>query len=101
MITTTTTRKEYIENLYSLLDDLNKTVSRWESNLKAARASAEEGSAELLQSLRESRDQAKQKLTEVQNAGEQAWEDLAEGALAAYENLDDAFSKARKRFSKS
>ncbi len=101
MITTTNTRKEYIRNLNTLLDDLNRTVRDWESNLEAAKATAEEGSADLMQSLKQSRERAKQKLTEVQNAGEQAWDDLAEGALAAYENLDDALSKARKRFSES
>jgi flagellar biosynthesis chaperone FliJ len=101
MITSTTTRKEYIDSLKTLIDDLNKNVSQWESDLQDARATADEQSAEWMETLRNKRDAAKRQLEKAQSAGEQAWDDIAEGALVALRDLEEAFSDARTRFSES
>ena len=95
-------KDEFLENLKKQYDELNYqwNILRNKIEAKAQHKSAEarkafEAEAEDLASLRK---QMKSKITDLEVASENAWEDLKDGAETAWKSLSEAFKKAGSHF---
>ena len=93
-----TTRHEYIETLKNKLDE-------WDADIDELEASAQQTTSDLkyeledqIKSLKIKRDIAQTKLSELVDAGEEAWQDIKEGVDEAWTSLRLAIEKARKHF---
>lgn len=100
----TTKKEEFLEQLKKKVDDLNY---RWniERNKLEARAQHESADAikkfeEKRETLRKYRTQMKEKIRNLDSAGEKAWEDVKDGAEDAWKSLAAAFDKATSHFKK-
>jgi hypothetical protein len=89
-----TTRDEYVSKLKSQLDRWNAEAAKWEAEAKVAQAKQ-------LEAFRTRRDEALYNLKLVESASASAWQDLAKGADAAWDKMQNAFASARSHFEKS
>jgi hypothetical protein len=96
------TRKEYAAKLRKQLDEWNYKWSIERNKLEAKAQKAEANvKAAVNQEIKEiqlRRDRVKEKIDEINQAGDSAWEDLKKGAHASWDDLVEAFEKARSRF---
>ncbi len=88
----------YVEKLKAQLDEWNADLDKLEAKARGAKADAQIKHEEQLASLRQHRDQAKQKLNEIQLSAGGAWEHLKQGAEDAWTRLKDAVTKAKSQF---
>jgi len=93
-----TTRHEYIEKLKSKLDEWDADIDEFEANAKRTTAELRFEIEDQITSLKLKRDLVKLKLAEIVDAGEEAWEDVKQGADEAWSNLKEAVEKARSHF---
>ena len=87
------TRDEYVKQLKARLDQWNAEAAKWEAQASTTRAKQ-------LEAFRLQRDEALYKLKLIENASASAWQDLAKGADAAWDRLQEAAAKARTHFEK-
>ena len=96
------TRQEYADRLKKQFDDWNYKWSIERNKLEAKAQKAEAGvKAKVNQEIAEiqrRRDRVKEKIVQINQAGDNAWEDLKEGAQTSWNGLVEAFNKARSRF---
>lgn len=95
-----TTRNEYVENLKTRLDEWNADLAKWEAKARTARTDLRIEYEMQLETLRKLREEATEKLGEVQAAAGEAWKDLSSGADEAWGLMREAFDKARTHFQK-
>ncbi len=95
-----TTRKEYVEQLKTKLDEWNADIGKWEEKARGAKADMQINYEMTLDNLRKRRDEATARLKEVQASSEEAWKDLKAGADSAWAAMREAFDKARTHFQK-
>jgi len=93
-------RDAYVEKLKTQLDEWNADIDKL-----AAKAAQEKTEAKIeyqkqLDDLRAKRDDVRDKLSAMQQAGEGAWEDLKEGLENSWEVLKMSFNKAKYEFEK-
>jgi chromosome segregation ATPase len=88
----------FVADLKGRLDKLDDDLSQLEAKVQHAKAEAKTAYQEKLSLLRKKRDQARQKYTELQGAGENAWEHLKHGADDAWSSLKAALDKAKSEF---
>lgn len=93
-------RNEYVENLKTHLDQWNGEIAKWEAKAKIARTDLRIDYEMQLEALRKQRDEAKQKLDELQKTAGDAWQDLAQGADEAWSKMREALEKASSHFQK-
>lgn len=91
-------RDAYLGKLKGQLDEWNATIDRMEEAAKVAKLDAELEYRNRLARLRARRDELRDKIGEVQDAGEDAWQALKEGADKAQHELKIAFDDAKQRF---
>lgn len=94
------TRDEYVEKLKQQIDQWNAEVSRWEGKARQLKSEMRAEYDQQLQALRHQRDEALEKMSQVQSATGDAWMDLKRGTDEALSKLREAFDKARTRFQK-
>jgi len=85
-------RDVYVSKLKNQLDEWNATIDRMEEAAKVAKLDAEVEYRNRLAKLRARRDELRQKISEIQEASEEAW------AEKAQQELKIAFDDARQRF---
>ena len=90
-----TARDTYIRKMRAQLDEWSDELDRLETRLKREEAEREPGYQEYISRLRQGREQMRQKLTQIQEASEDAWEDLKAGVEDTWNKLKDDFKKAR------
>ena len=80
-------------------------LDEWKAELEKLRAKASEASAdrklelnERIEHLDGKIDEGKSKLSEIEDASEDAWESVKEGVDSAWDSLKDAFSDAASKF---
>lgn len=85
---------------------LKGRLLEWRSDIEKLKAKAEqaEGDTQLayykkIEDLRTQQEDARDKLDDLRDAGDDAWEDLRAGVDKAWDDLGDAMSKAISRFS--
>jgi len=91
-------KDEYVEKLKLQLD-------AWSADIDALEARARKVDAELrskcdaqLVILRARRDEAKNKLKEIQESAGEAWQELRKGGDMAWDAISHALAEARKKF---
>ena len=97
------TRQEYADRLKKQFDDWNYKWSIERNKLEAKAQKAEAGvKAKVNQEIAEiqrRRDRVKEKIAQMNHAGDSAWHDLKEGVQASWNDLIEAVNKAMSRFS--
>jgi hypothetical protein len=88
----------YVEKLIAKLDEINAEMEKL-----AEKAGKEDTKAKIkyqkqLEDLRAKRKDVVEKLAELRQAGESAWEDLKHGLENTFEILKTSFSKAKTEF---
>ncbi len=93
-----TTKEAYQQKLEAQLD-------KWKADIDKLKAKADKAEAETqieynkqIEDMRIKQKVAQEKLTELKEAGEDAWEDLKAGLDSALNNLGDAVKSATTRF---
>lgn len=88
-------RDAKIEKMKARLDEWNADLDRWEAKVAQAKAEGRREYVERVETLRWKWQDLRRKLSEAQEAGAGAWEQLLEGFEDAWRNLKTAFEKAR------
>ena len=95
-----TKRDAYVEKLKAQLDEWNTDIDKLAAKAAQAEAKAKIKYQNQLDDLRAKRDDVRDKLLAVQQAGDGAWEDLKEGLENSWEILKMSFNKAKTEFEK-
>lgn len=95
-----TRRDAYVEKLKLRLDEWNADIDKLAAKAALAEAEAKIKYQNQLDDLRAKRDDVRDKLLAVQQAGEGAWEDLKEGLENSWEILKMSFNTAKSEFAK-
>ena len=95
-----TKRDAYVGKLKAQLDEWNTDIDKLAAKAAQAEAKAKIEYQNQLDDLRAKRDDVRDKLLAVQQAGEGAWEDLKEGLENSWEILKMSFNKAKTEFAK-
>jgi hypothetical protein len=93
-----TSRHEYIDKIKDKLDEWDADIDELEELATKAKSELKFELEDQITSLKLKRDIAKLKLSEIKDAGEEAWEDIKTGAEEAWDDLKDAIEKARSHF---
>lgn len=91
-------KEEYRHLLDKQLADSRRFIEEISANPDFAHAREQQEIEAEIQRLRDEYRAAKEKLTQLEQAGEHAWEDLIEGVEDAWKRLDDALKSAWSRF---
>ncbi|MGA6926556.1 MAG: hypothetical protein WBY88_12785 [Desulfosarcina sp.] len=93
-------RDAYVKKLKAQLDVWNADIDKLDARAARAEAEARIEYQERMDDLRAKRDDARDKLSAMQQAGEGAWEDLKEGLENSWEILKISFNRATSEFEK-
>ena len=93
-------RDEYVAKLKSQIDHWNAEAAKWEAKAKDAQAGMQSEYQRQLAQFRTRRDAAMHELKRLQSASADAWQDMMQGADAAFKSMQAAFEKARSEFQK-
>ena len=93
-----TSRDEYLEKFKASLDEWNAEIDKLESNARRAQADARVQYDKQLEALREMRDDAQAKFSEMQNTTTEAWDVMVKGTETAWQAWGSAFENARSKF---
>ena len=95
-------KEEYIEQIKKQYDELNYRWSRerdkFEANIQHGSADAKKRYEEARDEYRQFREEMKEKIGELEAAGDSAWDDLKDGAETAWNVMSKAFAKASSHF---
>lgn len=94
------TRDEYVAKLKQQLDRWNAEVATWEDKAKQAGTGMKAEYDKHIGDLRQQRDQAMERMRQVQSASGDAWKELMNGTDEAWGKMRDAFNRARAHFQK-
>jgi len=93
-------RDAYVEKLKAQLDEWNADIDKLAAKANQAEAETKIEYQNQLDDLRTKRDDVRDKLSAIQQAGEGAREDLKEGLENSWEILKMTFNKAKAEFEK-
>jgi len=93
-----TSRHEFIDKFKQKLDEWDADIDELEDRAQIAKADLKLELEDQITSLKLKRDIAKLKLSEIMEAGEEAWTDVKAGAEEAWSDLKLAIEKAMSRF---
>ena len=92
------TKDAYEKQLQAQLDEFSAEIDRLKARADQAEADAEPWLHKQVEALQEKHRAAKEKLGELKEAGDDAWEDLKAGIVAAWDSVGEALKSAKKRF---
>jgi hypothetical protein len=96
------TKDSYSKKMKAKFDELNEKWkverSKLEGKAQHAKVEVKKKFEEQLKILKKSREKMRQKLDQVDGAGEDAWRDIKKGADSAWQALNEAIKKARSHF---
>ena len=93
-----TTKEAYLKKAHAKLDEWNADLDKMKAKLSAADAEAKIKLNDTVKKLEAQRDEMKQKLAELERAGEDAWEDIRDGMEAAWDRVTASIKDAVNRF---
>ena len=93
-----TNRHEYIQNLKDKLDEWDADIDEFEERTQRAKADLKFELEDQLAALKTRRDVARQKLAEIMDGSEEAWQDIKQGVDEAWASMKEAIDKARSHF---
>ncbi|NIP59819.1 MAG: hypothetical protein GWM92_16050 [Gemmatimonadetes bacterium] len=92
------TRDEWVEQAKAKLDEWNAELDRLEGKAQSAKAEREAQYRRVIERLQGYRDEARERLEEIQRAGDDAWDDLREGLQKSWSALTEGFRAALDEF---
>ncbi len=94
----TSNKQAYQAKLQAQLDEWSANIDALEAKARQADAQARIDLQADIDTLKTYQHQAKAKLAELKNTGDQAWQDLKQGIEQAHDNLKRALQAATDRF---
>ena len=91
-------KEEYIRKMQAKLEELNAEIDTLTAKAGEVRADVRNEYNEQIASLKTKQVAARQKIEELQQAGESAWKDLKSGIELAWSAMGEAIDSARSRF---
>jgi uncharacterized coiled-coil DUF342 family protein len=91
-------RDAYTEKFKAKLDDWNADIDRLQAKANGAQEEVLVSYNKQIEALKSKRDELKGKMTELQQRGDDAWEDMREGLGTAWKVLGDSIESAKARF---
>jgi hypothetical protein len=91
-------RGAYVQKLKAQLDEWNADINKMEAMADKAEVRAKTEYHKRIADLRARRKEVEDKIGELQQAGEGAWEDLKQGLENSWEILKVSFTKAKSEF---
>lgn len=91
-------KEAYEKKLQAKLDEWSADIDKLKARADSAEADAQLEYYKQIEELRSMRDDAKKKLEELQQAGDDAWEDLKAGIDSAWDSLGSSIKSAMSRF---
>jgi chromosome segregation ATPase len=93
-----TNKEAYLKKAHAKLDEWNADLDKINAKLSAADADARIKLNESIKALEAQRNEMKQKLDELERAGEDAWEDIRDGMESAWDRVALSIKDAMSRF---
>ena len=91
-------RKAYVEKLKAQLDKWNADIDKYEARTKEAEASLKIKYEDELMKLHQQRNDIKTRLSALQEASEEAWDDVVDGLEKSWDIFRESMEKAMSRF---
>ncbi len=91
-------RDAYVQEMKAKLDEWNTQIDRLSAKADAAQADTKLEYNKQVEALKKQREEALQRLNELQSASEGAWEDMRAGMDAAWDKMTSALKNAASRF---
>ena len=91
-------REEYIRKMQAKLEEWNAEIDTLTAKAGKVSADVKNEYNEQIESLKAKQAAARQKIEELQQAGESAWTDLKSGIELAWTAMGEAIDSARSRF---
>lgn len=91
-------KEAYVKKLKAQLDEWSSEIDKLQAKAKNAEADTQLEYNKQIEELRSMQEKATNKLTELKDAGDDAWEDLKAGMENAWESLGNAVKSATSRF---
>lgn len=91
-------REEYIRTMQAKLEEWNVEIDKLTAKAGEVSADVKSEYNEQIESLRAKQAAARQKIEELQHAGESAWGDVKSGIELAFTAMVEALDSARSRF---
>lgn len=91
-------KDEYVRKMHSQLDQLSNEIDRLVDKRDQIEEAGRAEFAKHLEDLQRRRDEVRDRLQSIQQAGENAWEDMQSGLELAWEAIAQALDSARSRF---
>ena len=91
-------RDAFIQKLKDKIDKWNAEIDRLNAKAEQVGAEAKMEYLQQVEEIKKHRDDALQKMEQLQEAGEGAWEDMKSGVEMAVDSMVQAAKSARERF---
>ena len=91
-------RKAYEEKIEAQLEEWNAQIALLRTRADKARAEAKIEYYKTIEALQHRQDEARVKLHELKDAGDEAWEDLKTGTEKAWAEVKATFHSAASKF---
>ena len=93
-----TARDAYVKKLREQLDRWNAELTKLEAKAKQPLVGMKDAYEKQLKELRGRRNAMQQQMTEIQKAGDHAWDHLRKGADTAWKAMEESIKKAWAAF---
>lgn len=91
-------KEAYQKKLQAELDEWNAEIEQLKAKADKTEAESQLEYYKKIEELRTMQDEARSKLTELEQASDKAWEDVKAGLDSAWDSLRNAMRSARERF---
>jgi len=91
-------RQEMIDKFHERLHSWNQEIDKLEAKADVASAHAKAEYRETIEHLRARKAQAKTRIDELQDASDEAWDEITQGAEQALGSLKSAYDSAKQKF---
>jgi outer membrane murein-binding lipoprotein Lpp len=91
-------KEAYVEKLQAKMDEWNAEIKKLEAKARQAEADSKINYEKEVEELRAKRRDLEEKMSQVRESGEGAWQDLKTGIESAWQSLDTAIKSAASRF---
>ena len=91
-------RDAFVQTMKAKLDEWNAEIDRLSAKADAAQADTKLEYNKQVEALKKQREDALQRLNELQSASEGAWEEMRAGVDASWDKMTDALKSAASRF---
>ncbi len=95
-----TQRDEYVAKLKTKLDEWNSEIGALEAKAEQVRSDVREQYRKQIEEAKNRRDELQDRLAELKQSGDAAWDDLKSGMDLAWDALTSAVKSAKSEFEK-